>query len=190
MTGDAVRRAHELAWRPGRWMRADWWAALGLEGWRDAYRRHPGCRDALDRLIVARRGFPAAPLPAVLGESAREALALETRLHVLSTAMGLVALDCRDYLLLGEYRRALSPVLGTRGCDQLLALRPVWGAGPADLTPDGLVAGAGERGGAALSAALPAPVRPVLSILLPPSAAAVPAAERNWPLLQRLARWL
>ncbi|MBY4897872.1 type III secretion system domain-containing protein [Cupriavidus sp. AU9028] len=118
----AVQRLHRLAWRPGETMHAAWWSYLGLDNWQDDYRRHAGCRRALDALIVQRRGYPDGPLPAVLTAQQRQMMALEPRLPSLLLALGAVAARLPDLLLLGEYRRPLAAELGGEGCEQLAAL--------------------------------------------------------------------
>ncbi|WP_036665040.1 type III secretion system domain-containing protein [Paludibacterium yongneupense] len=190
MTAAALLRAYQLAWRPGRWMHVEWWPWLKLAGWRDVYSRHPACRAEIDRLIIARRGFPRAPLPSALDASQQALLALEPRLPALLTALGLIGLDCRDYLLLGDYRRAVSSVLGPHGCGQLLILQSRWGAAAAEVEASALPAHAlacgiawlGEGGGQLLW--------PLLSSLLPPSAAPVARPGDAWATFRRLARWL
>lgn len=129
----AVQRLHTLAWRPGAVMHPGWWAYLGLAAWQDDYARHPGCQRALDALIVQRRGFPDAALPAALSDEQKRLLAMEGRLPLLVVALGLVAARLPELLLLGSYRRQLVPILGEAGCDQLAALVPEpngQGAGP------------------------------------------------------------
>jgi len=127
-----VARMHDLCWRPGDYMYASWWSALGLAEWHDTYRKLPACRASIDRVIVSRRGFPVAPLNSDIDDEGRRLLAMEPRLPALCAALGLIALDCDEHLLLGAYRQALRPLIGVLGCDQLLALnagRPNGGAG-------------------------------------------------------------
>ncbi|AJY40926.1 type III secretion system subunit [Burkholderia humptydooensis] len=134
----AVSRLHALAWRPGANMHPDWWPALDLDAWREGY-AYPACHASIDRLIVARRGFPRAALPARLDASQAALIALEPRLDMLVVALGLLAHGRPDYLLAQPYRTLLAAQLGEQGCAQLLALcrdRPVRGP---DLAPDRLV---------------------------------------------------
>jgi hypothetical protein len=120
----AVRRLHELAWQPGEHLHEDWWPHLGLADWRADYRCHPGCRRALDALIVQRRGFPVGALPASLTEQQSRLIGLEHRLPTLLVALGLFARREPDLLLLGAYRRRFADVLGEGACEQLAALMP------------------------------------------------------------------
>jgi hypothetical protein len=120
----AVRRLHELAWQPGEHLHEDWWQHLGLAEWRSDYRSHPGCRRALDALIVQRRGFPVGALPASLTEQQTRLIGLEERLPTLLVALGLFVRRQPDLLLLGAYRRRFAEVLGEAACEQLAALMP------------------------------------------------------------------
>ena len=122
----ALQRLHRLGWRPGATMHEDWWPHLGLAAWRDSYQRHPPCRAAIDRLIVARRGYPAGALPAVLDERQTMLTSLEPRIGKLIIALGVIALDCADHLLIKPYRERLAARLGERACAQLLALHAGW----------------------------------------------------------------
>ncbi|MGT0250527.1 type III secretion system domain-containing protein [Burkholderia pyrrocinia] len=172
----AVSRLHALAWRPGADMHPGWWPALGLAAWRDGY-AHPACRASIDRLIVARRGFPQAALPARLDASQSVLVALEPRLDALMVALGLLAHGRPDYLLAQPYRTLLTAQLSEQGCAQLLALcrdRPVRGP---DLAPDQFVdvlRDAGVRWWRTDAAACVA--TRLLSSVLPPSPASPP-----WP---------
>jgi len=96
-----VARMHDLCWRPGDYMYASWWSALGLAEWHDTYRKLPACRASIDRVIVSRRGFPVAPLNSDIDDEGRRLLAMEPRLPALCAALGLIALDCDEHLLLG-----------------------------------------------------------------------------------------
>lgn len=189
----AVQRLHALAWRPGAVMHRGWWGYLGLDAWRDDYRRHPGSRRALDALIVQRRGFPAAPLPAALSDEQRRLLALEPRLPVLLVALGAVAARAPELLLLGDYRRQLLAVLGDDGCDQLAALVPD-GKGPSlSRPPEQIVEWLRELGRLWLEQTLPgSTVWQALSICLPPPGAllATPPPGLALPMLFRLERLL
>ncbi|QLL13462.1 type III secretion system domain-containing protein [Pseudomonas chlororaphis] len=126
-----VKRLHRLAWQPGAWLDTSWWSSLGLADWEALYARHVSCRPAIDAALVARRGYPDGPLPGSLNARQTALLALEPRLVTLTTALGLIALDCPEYLLLREHRQALSPRLGDRACEQLFALHRGWNALPA-----------------------------------------------------------
>lgn len=126
-----VQRLHQLAWQPGAWFDSSWWRHLRLAEWQALYHRHPYCRSAIDATLIARRGFPKEPLPAVLSARQCALLALESRLYALTTALGLIALDCPEYLLLRESREALSPLVGNRACEQLYFLHTGWHAQPA-----------------------------------------------------------
>ncbi|TWG84967.1 type III secretion system (T3SS) protein LEE [Cupriavidus gilardii J11] len=168
----AVQRLHELAWRPGASMHAAWWDHLGLSAWKTDYDRHPGCRRALDALIVQRRGFPAAPLPAVLSDEQKRMLSLESRLPMLVVALGIVVARAPELLMLGSYRRQLLPVLGSDGCDQLAALIPEGRGAMAVEPPSPLVEWLRGLGSHWLEQTLPGSVIwQALSACLPPVSA-------------------
>lgn len=134
----SVRRMHQLAWQPGAWLHKSWWAHLDLDGWEVPYARHASCRSSIDTVLVARRGFPDAALPATLSHAQEALLALEPELLKLTTALGLIALDCPEYLLLRDYRKALSEQLQDRACEQLFVLHHVWKSQPAMVGPSAL----------------------------------------------------
>lgn len=118
-----AKRLHQLSWNAGHFMHDEWWAHLGLDNWRAIYRSMPACRTALDRAIAGRRGFPIKPLSSGPDSAQCRLLDLEPRLVSLCAALGLIELDCADYLLFKTYRQALTPLIGARGCDQILALK-------------------------------------------------------------------
>lgn len=189
----AVQRMHALAWRPGEHLHEDWWRHLDLAQWRDDYRRHPGCRRALDALIVQRRGFPVETLPASLTEQQFRLMRLEERLPTLLVALGLYARRQPDLLLLGAYRRRFADVLGEGGCEQLAALLPCVHVADDIVAPEHAVEDMRRLGLAWLDATMQAStVWQALSIRLPP-----PPARRlplpdgpALPVLFRLERLL
>ncbi|WP_186448657.1 type III secretion system domain-containing protein [Burkholderia sp. MSMB617WGS] len=142
----ALQRLHRLGWQPGATMHDGWWPHLGLAAWRESYRRHPACRAAIDRLIVARRGFPRAPLPARLDDRQSALLSVEPRIEALIVALGVIALDCADHLLVTRYRTHLAGRIGERGCAQLLALHRGWSSPARVASPERLVDAATAAG--------------------------------------------
>lgn len=142
----ALQRLHRLGWQPGATMHDGWWPHLGLAAWRESYRRHPACRAAIDRLIVARRGFPRAPLPARLDDRQSALLSVEPRIEALIVALGVIALDCADHLLVTRYRTHLAGRIGERGCAQLLALHRGWRSPARVASPERLVDAATAAG--------------------------------------------
>lgn len=187
----AVRRLHLLAWQPGADLHADWWGRLGLASWQADYLRHPACRQAIDREIVARRGFPHEPLPGALDAKQTALLVLEPQLPRLLVALGLIVLDCPDYLLLGAYRRVLAIPLGHRACDQLLALPQAWRGGGARLAAEALVAGAAAAGAAWWARDQHGcPVRRALAGLFPLGEGPDPPPEPAADCLLRVERFL
>ncbi|GAB3629261.1 hypothetical protein PTE30175_05399 [Pandoraea terrae] len=202
---------HALAWRPGSMMHRGWWPALGLDAWHDAYRDAPGCRAALDRCIVAARGWPRATLPGPLDDAARAVLRLRPRFLMLTLALGLRELACADYLLLGVFRRALSAWMLPSQCDRLLLTRREWPGAPqvepAQLRDAALAAGTRALAATCAGAQQACDVHRAMLSLLPPAAGqavgeaaalcandgrdlARPWANDPWHSLQRLGVWL
>ncbi|MFJ2995525.1 type III secretion system domain-containing protein [Pandoraea sp. NPDC087047] len=196
-----------LIWQPGTHMDAGWWEAFGMAAWRASYERHPACRAHVDRLLIARRGWPASALaPDCVppqSDTARAMLRLVRSLRRVSLAHGLRMLGCPDYLLLGTYRRALSPWLDAWQCDRLLLTRRDWPSRTAyapEQIADAALALTGARLDAApvTSADDVATVRAAARILLPPSAEAraLPLPDGTlveddiWPRLVALEKML
>ncbi len=186
-----VRLLHRLAWQPGADMHADWWQRLELARWRHDYQRHPACRAAIDREIVVRRGFPDRPLPGVLDGRQSALLTLVPRLPGLVVALGLIALDCPDYLLMGAYRRALAAHLGSRACDQLLALHRPWRGERTLPATAALVSGAAAAGAHWWARdGQGCPARMALALLLPAGDGPAPPMATAADCLLRVERFL
>jgi hypothetical protein len=125
--GDAdehVRTLHRLAWRPGESMHCSWWAKLGLESWQQQYHLHARLRAPIDVMIVTRHGFPQGPLVTRLSPQQRALMALGARTEVVLMALGLLALNTADYLLMRCYRTQLVAFLGEQMCTRVLAAIP------------------------------------------------------------------
>ncbi|MBN9095242.1 type III secretion system domain-containing protein [Pandoraea pnomenusa] len=175
----AVRLAR-LIWQPGGQMDEGWWHAFEMTPWRDAYRRHPACRASIDAQLIVRRGWPAvreARGPHAVppcSEAAKARLRRLPTLRRVAVAYGLRTMGCPDYLLLGAYRRALSPWLDAWQCDRLLLACAEWPA-RATCPPDRIVVAAMRRTGRCLDAvAMPdaadlATIVTAARILLPPA---------------------
>lgn len=188
----SLQRLHQLAWQAGEWMHQGWWHALSLTHWQHSYHRHSACRSLLNQLIAQRRRFPLNPLPLELTSQQQQLLALEPRLLHLCTALGLLAMACPDYLLLGKYRRQLSVSLGEYGCDQLLTLGTFLSPESATLAPEALSEAAQKLGIRWLQNEADAcPVVAAMQIVLPPvDRAVLPVLESPVPLLLRIGRFL
>ncbi|MCC3703340.1 hypothetical protein LLS47_02265 [Rouxiella badensis] len=189
---EPLKRLHQLAWQAGAWMDEGWWQSLSLADWQKSYQQYPRTRPQLDRLIAARRGFPQSALPSTLTPEQLKLLKLEDRLPGLCTALGLLAISCPDYLMIGHYRRVLSDILGSRGCDQLLALGEFSSPRPASLSPETLVEQAQETGTAWWrSASEHCEVCNAMQIILPPGVSeVVPTLGSPIPWLLRIGRFI
>jgi len=187
-----LQRLHQLSWQAGEWMDEGWWQALSLTPWQHCYQRYPASRGRLNHLIARRCRETLSPLPASLSAQQLQLLSLEEQLPRLCTALGLLAIACPDYLLLGEYRRQLSLSLGERGCDQLLVLGSFTTPPLGMLTAEQLPAAAQARGiGWLRSAAQQCPVIAALQMVLPPAeVASEPQLGSPVPWLLRIGRFL
>ncbi|SUA90186.1 type III secretion system domain-containing protein [Pandoraea pulmonicola] len=203
--GAAVTQLAQLIWQPGSRMDDGWWRAFEMKPWREVYRRHPVCRAHIDALLIARRGWPSTgeALRCVppRSEAARAMLRLVPDLRRIALAYGLRALGCPDYLLLGVFRRALSPWLDAWQCDRLLLTRSEWPA-RSSVAPEALAGEALSTAGACLDAASAsscdevATMGAAVRILLPPAHAPAPAtiaaidADRIWQRFSALEKML
>jgi hypothetical protein len=181
-------------------MDGGWWREFDMVSWQETYRRHVVCRAHIDRLLIARRGWPdTATHDCSPPESdvAHAMLRLVPSLRRVSLAYGLRALGCPDYLLLGTYRRALSSWLDAWQCDRLLLTRREWPARSA-FPPETIVEAALATTGACLDVA-PEPLSSDMAtvgkaarILLPPpvDAGRVRATDDIWPRLVALEKML
>ncbi|MFT8211846.1 MAG: type III secretion system domain-containing protein [Symbiopectobacterium sp.] len=103
-------RVHRHVWQPARYAHPDWFTALGFhrhERWR--YGESPVLDSSLDRALRARQGIVA--LPGRLDERQRRLVSLAPSMPRYALALGLLALACRDYFLLPDYRNVLHPWL-------------------------------------------------------------------------------
>lgn len=175
-----VQRLHQWGWQPGHWMHEDWWPHLGLVPWRSVYRSRAACRPSIDRLILQHRGIAWTSLPARLDARQRAMFALEPRLPRLIVALGVVALNCPDHLLLKDSRLALEPYLDERRCDQLLALRRDW-SGTEQALPAEALSQAALHAGTRwwLRDVEPDPLSYLLTLRLPPVADAPLSVRDN-----------
>lgn len=164
-----IQHLHQWGWQPGTWMHEDWWSHLGLRAWHDAYWQFPACRSRIDHLILQRHGITWTSLPGSLAPQQQALFALEPRLPQLILALGLVALNCPDHLLLKDRRLALRPHLDDRCCDQLLALHRSWSQTTQALPCETLSLTALHTGTRWwLRDIEPTPLRDLLTLRLPP----------------------
>ncbi|MGY4818371.1 type III secretion system domain-containing protein [Pseudomonas chlororaphis subsp. piscium] len=175
-----VQHLHQWGWKPGKWMHEGWWSHLGLAPWRAVYHSRPACRPSIDRLILRHRGITWTSLPAGLDARQRAMLALEPRWPQLVIALGVVALNCPDHLLLKDHRQALAPYLDERHCEQLLALHRGWSHTEPALPAEALSQAALHAGTRWwLRDVEPAPLSDLLSLRLPPVADALLSVREN-----------
>lgn len=188
-------RFFRLLRQPGLQMHGDWWLRLGLQDWQDKYTQlSPGSRRELDRLICRRRGYPVSQGNAISSEFTlmQEALLrAESRMPMLLLAMGLLLLECPDYLLWRPYRKVLSSWLSET---QIERLQVLWrnGQKTPQIKPEQLVLSAQNRAQVALELVLREdPVWQALRYTLPvvdtPHSAALPttSAEKMFMRLER-----
>lgn len=161
---------HHLAYTPGTWMNDAWWEHLGLASWQATYHRFAACCPAIDRLIRQRRALNWTTQPSRLTPQQRALLTLEPRFIRLITALGLVALNCPDHLLMKAHRQALAPLLDQYHCNQLLGLHQSWNNAEKSMPADTLALAALQAGGQWWQRdAIPCPVTDLLRLHLPPT---------------------
>jgi hypothetical protein len=122
---ESVRLLHQLTWAPGRTMHPTWWDQLELTQWRLPYAEYPHLRRPIDAMIAARYGVPHAPLVTPLNLQQQALIALGARMRRAIAALGVLALNTADYLLLRCYRTTLVTLLGDALCGRILAAIPV-----------------------------------------------------------------
>ncbi|MBV4465823.1 hypothetical protein KVG95_21075 [Pseudomonas sp. SWRI79] len=188
----SMQRLHQLGWQPGAGMHDDWWAQPELTRWQICYQHYPACRPTIDKLILQHHGFDLAALPGSLTTQQQALLALEPRFTQMIIALGVIALNCPDHLLMKAYRQALMPHLDERDCEQLLALHHGWSRDEYAVPVDTLTNTAlniGTRWW--LRDSSDCPVSRVLAMQLPriaDQAIAIPENAVNW--LIRIGRFL
>lgn len=115
-------KLYHLFIRPGYHLHRDHWEQTPLANWREDYMALPALRPVIDRQL---RKFLAWRWPkegANLTQKHRDWLLWLPDMPQLMTALGLAHLSCPDYLLLGEYRKTLEPLLSAQALNQLLGL--------------------------------------------------------------------
>lgn len=106
-----VQYLHQLAWRPAQFAHPLWLAAVGVNPENYGYGRSRALDSALNGMLIQRRKFPQQRLPAVLNPRQQRQIAQRQRLPALCLALGVVSLQCDDYLRLRRYRQVLSPLV-------------------------------------------------------------------------------
>ncbi|MHC8397982.1 type III secretion system domain-containing protein [Pseudomonas sp. MDT1-17] len=175
-----LQQLHQLAYTPGTWMNDAWWTHLELTSWQASYHRFAACRPSINRLINQRRALRWSTLPASLTPQQQALLTLEPHFIRLITALGLVALNSPDHLLLKSYRQALMPRLDQHHCNQLLGLHQGW-SNAQQPTPADALANAALQAGARWwqRDATPCPVTDMLNLHLPPTREVVVSQADN-----------
>lgn len=133
LTAD-IRYLHQLAWRPAQFAHPLWLAAVGIRAENYRYGRHRELDSVLDSALNRLRNFPQQALPAVLNKQQQCQIVGPERVSARSVALGLVYLQCDDYLRLRRYRQALSPLLNEDDIQQLMGMG-YRGRLPATLSP-------------------------------------------------------
>ncbi|CNK97326.1 Uncharacterised protein [Yersinia frederiksenii] len=121
LTAD-IRYLHQLAWRPAQFAHPLWLAAVGVRTDNYRYGRHRELDLVLDSALNRLRNFPQQALPAVLDKRQQCQIVGAERLSARCVALGLVYLQCDDYLRLRCYRQGLSPLLSEDDIQQLMGM--------------------------------------------------------------------
>ncbi|CAJ0993987.1 hypothetical protein SODG_004518 [Sodalis praecaptivus] len=157
---------YRYSWQPARYAHPAWLAALGFRprpDWR--YGQRPPLDEGLNQALRRRRGTP--PLGQALTPRARRLARLAPMMTAAALGLGLLVLECSDYLLLPAYRQVIGQWLSEEAVWQLFGLcggkrGVVW-------APDQLAERAISLGAAVLARlAVNEPVLYILLILLPP----------------------
>lgn len=117
-----IRYLHQLAWRPAQFAHPLWLAAAGVKTASYHYGRSLVMDSALNARLNHLRRFPQQPLPAVLSQQQRYQIVKPERLSARCLALGLVYLQCDDYLRLRRYRQQLLPLLSESDIQQLMGM--------------------------------------------------------------------
>ncbi|EPF2604550.1 TPA: hypothetical protein PXL76_001301 [Yersinia enterocolitica] len=121
LTAD-IHYLHQLAWRPAQFAHPLWLAAAGMNTASYHYGRNVVMDRALNTRLNCLRHFPQQPLPAVLSQQQQYQIVKPERLSARCLALGLVYLQCDDYLRLRRYRQQLSPLLSESDIQQLMGM--------------------------------------------------------------------
>ncbi|WP_145506427.1 type III secretion system domain-containing protein [Yersinia alsatica] len=121
LTAD-IRYLHQLAWRPAQFAHPLWLAAVGVRTDNYRYGHHRELDLVLDSALNRLRNFPQQALPAVLDKRQQCQIVGAERLSARCVALGLVYLQCDDYLRLRCYRQGLSPLLSEDDIQQLMGM--------------------------------------------------------------------
>ncbi|CNI25085.1 type III secretion system domain-containing protein [Yersinia pekkanenii] len=121
LTAD-IRYLHQLAWRPAQFAHPLWLAAVGVKAENYCYGRSKVLDIALNNRLIQKRKFPQQALPSVLSQQQQYQMAGYQRLSSLCLALGLVHLQCDDYLRLRHYRQVLLPQLNEGDIQQLMGM--------------------------------------------------------------------
>lgn len=117
-----IRYLHQLAWRPAQFAHPLWLAAVGVNAENYSYGRSRALDSVLNNALNQRRSFPQFALPAVLTKQQQCQMVSPERLSARCLALGLVHLQCDDYLRIRCYRQALSPLLSEGDIQQLMGM--------------------------------------------------------------------
>ncbi|MFL4558479.1 type III secretion system domain-containing protein [Yersinia kristensenii] len=134
-----IRYLHQLAWRPAQFAHPLWLAVAGVNPESYRYGRSQLLDTALNRVLNRLRNFPQQALPAVLSQQQQCQIVASERLSARCLALGLVHLQCDDYLRFRHYRQSLSPLLSEGDIQQLMGMG-YRGHLPARLNPQQLPA--------------------------------------------------
>ncbi|CNI98987.1 type III secretion system domain-containing protein [Yersinia bercovieri] len=117
-----IRHLHQLAWQPAKFAHPLWLEKAGVKAEHYHYGRSHALDNALNRVLIRQRKFPEHPLPATLNQQQQYQMAGHQQLSSRCLALGLVHLQCDEYLRLRHYREGLLPLLNERNIQQLMGL--------------------------------------------------------------------
>ncbi|QHB31011.1 hypothetical protein F0T03_01535 [Yersinia canariae] len=117
-----IRYLHQLAWRPAQFAHPLWLAAAGVKTGNYCYGRNHELDAALNVVLNSLRNFPQQSLPAMLSQQQQYQIVEPQRLLARCLALGLVYLQCDDYLRLRQYRQLLAPIFNESDIQQLMGM--------------------------------------------------------------------
>ena len=108
---------------PGKTLHTSWWHKLGLSTWMALYQSTPSLARHIDLYIRHAMNMPELIVtPSSFSDIQKSMFTSVKRLPKLIVALGLLLLECPDYLLRREYRQQLETVLDEMSINQLWML--------------------------------------------------------------------
>lgn len=118
-TEDEYITLYKLYFRPGYYSHPQRWEAAGLSQWQNDYKIYPGLRPEIDRQLRESYKWSWPEKGFTLNAMPRQLIVWIDKIPILLLALGLLFLECPDYLTLQYYRKELSHTLGEIALNQI-----------------------------------------------------------------------